>query len=202
MLAVYLPGSSWLHRLAALPKLLILLLMTALAFYSSTLWTSCLLLLFVTAIVISVPNALRSLLSVGKAIAWMSVVLLIAHALLGDLATGLAVTIRSLALFALALLLNLTTPWQELLALLERLLQPLSKLGIDSASLALLISLVMRFIPVLLTQWARLSCSWQARSPHRPSWQLIAPWCLHALSVADHSDDCLKARVPLKNRNP
>lgn len=87
--------------------------------------------------------------------------------------------------------------FQNFLAQLSQL-QPLSKFGIDSASLALLISLVMRFIPGLLAQWTRQNCSWQARLPQRPSWQLIAPWCLQALNIAEQCDDCLRARAPFK----
>ncbi len=116
----------------------------------------------------------------------------------GKPAMGAEIVLRSLSLFTLAMTISLTTKWTDMLNLVEKLLAPLSHIGLPSDSIALTAALVFRFVPQLLDRWSRLNECWNARSPRFVGIKLLVPWCLQALFLAERADECLRARMPKK----
>lgn len=122
------------------------------------------------------------------------VILLVWHALTGELRQGIAITLRMVALVALANLVTMTTPLDDMVALIRRLTAPLRWMGLRTAPLELAIPLVIRFTPVLVARAETLAEAWRARSRRRPGWQLVLPLTLQALDDADHVGEALRAR--------
>lgn len=125
------------------------------------------------------------------------VVLAIWHGVTGELARGAAIGLRLLSAVALANLVTMTTRLDDLIAVLERLAQPLARLGLKPRVLALALALAIRFTPVLLDKTRVLMQAWRARSPRRPGWRVVLPVLLIALDDADHVSDALRARGAL-----
>lgn len=125
------------------------------------------------------------------------VVLAVWHGVTGELARGAAIGLRLLSAVALANLVTMTTRLDDLIAVLERLAQPLARLGLKPRVLALALALAIRFTPVLLDKTRVLMQAWRARSPRRPGWRVVLPVLLIALDDADHVSDALRARGAL-----
>lgn len=122
------------------------------------------------------------------------VVLLVWHALIGELRAGILVVLRMVVLVGLANLLTMTTALEDLVELLSRMLAPLRRLGLSTRPLELAIPLVLRFTPVLVARGGMLVEAWRARSRRRPGWRLVLPLMLLALDDADHVGEALRAR--------
>lgn len=121
-------------------------------------------------------------------------ILLAWHALTGELRQGVAITLRMVALVALANLVTMTTRLDQMIEVLRTLTTPLRRIGLPVHLLDTAIPLMIRFIPVLVTRAQALAMAWRARSPRRPGWRLILPLTLQALDDADHVAEALRAR--------
>jgi len=196
MLAVYLTGSSWLHRMPAAPKMLGLIGLSLLAIALDPLISGVLLAAIAVLMAGSVPGAPSKLLDLGQGVLWLSIGLVAFHSLIGQPLVGLGIALRCCSLFVVAMLVTLTTSWQLLIELVEKSFKFLVVLGINTRRVSLCVCLVLRFLPMLMASWQLIQLSWSARSPRRPSWQILSPWCLHAISLADRSEECLDARIP------
>ncbi|MDP3960934.1 MAG: energy-coupling factor transporter transmembrane component T [Pseudorhodobacter sp.] len=124
-------------------------------------------------------------------------VLALWHGISGEIARGAGIGLRLLTAVALANLVTLTTRLDDLIAVLERLAQPLARLGLKPRVLALALALAIRMTPVLLDKTRALLQAWRARSPRRPGWRVVLPVLLIALDDADHVSDALRARGAL-----
>lgn len=116
------------------------------------------------------------------------------HILRGTPDLGLAIALRMLAMFGAATLLLLTTRFDALLAVFSTVLQPLARLGMPVARIALALAMTVRFIPVLAGRAEDLARAWRARSPRKPRHRLLTPLALAALDEADRAAEALRAR--------
>lgn len=121
-------------------------------------------------------------------------VLALWHGWTGDLGRGAGIAAKLLTAVALANLVTMTTRLDDMIAVLERLARPLTRLGLNPKVIALSVALVIRFTPVLLDKTRQLMQAWRARSPRRPSWRVVLPAVLVALDDADHVAEALRAR--------
>jgi biotin transport system permease protein len=81
-----------------------------------------------------------------------------------------------------------------MVAALERALRPLSRFGIDPDKISLVISLALRFIPVLGEQVTQIREAQRARGLDRNILALAVPLLVHCLSMADAVADAIEAR--------
>jgi biotin transport system permease protein len=114
--------------------------------------------------------------------------------LFGDAGQGITMVLRCLALISLAALVTLTTRTSDMVAALERALRPLSRFGIDPDKISLVISLALRFIPVLGEQVTQIREAQRARGLDRNILALAVPLLVHCLSMADAVADAIEAR--------
>ncbi|WP_028712891.1 energy-coupling factor transporter transmembrane protein EcfT [Paracoccus sp. J55] len=140
------------------------------------------------------PVFLRAGLGSLRVVLPFVVILLAWHALTGDMRQGLLITLRMVTLVALANLVTMTTPLEDLVALIRRLTAPLRRMGLPTGALEIAVPLVIRFTPVLVLRAETLAEAWRARSRRRPGWRLILPLTLQALDDADHVGEALRAR--------
>ena len=117
-----------------------------------------------------------------------------------DLTAGIASIARFALMILLADLVTMSTPMQEMMDALARLLKPLRHIGLDFTKLSFCIALVVRFVPLLLETWQTHAEAWRARTGRRANWRMIAPYLANVLRIADHMGESLDARgfgIPL-----
>jgi len=130
---------------------------------------------------------------------WPFVALLLGwHIWLGTPSEGLIIALRMLNAVALANLVTMTTTLAAMMAVVRRLLQPFSRLGLNLRAIELAAAMVIRFTPVLTQKGSALALAWRARSRKRAGWRVIMPFLVLALDDADHVADALRARGGLE----
>lgn len=185
----------WAHRLPAGVKLAALALVTMALFrlqapLSLTLALGAVLALNLTGGPRFATQAMRMLRPL-----WPFVLLVgLWHLITRDLVGGAEVILRMITAVAAANFVTMTTRLSDMQRVLERLCRPLAPLGLPPARLALVMALVIRFIPVLSDRASQIATAWSARSPRRPGWRLVAPLTAAALDDAAHVADALRAR--------
>ncbi len=108
--------------------------------------------------------------------------------------TGAVVVLRFGLLVLLATVVSLTTQVTAMMAVLERSLRPLERVGVPVAAVTLLLLLTIRFIPVLFEQLQEIQAAQQARGVSRPALTLWLPLLLKTLRLADQVTEALDAR--------
>ncbi|MBS0342706.1 MAG: energy-coupling factor transporter transmembrane protein EcfT [Proteobacteria bacterium] len=186
---------TWLHRVPASFKLLALALCgTALALVQDWRW------LAAGFALASVTYASMGKLAWQQArhlrpIAWVAVMIAAFHAWQGTPELGVASALRLMTGLLLASLLTLSTRFDDLLDVLEKVLRPLGCVGVPTARLALALALVLRFVAVFHQRWQRLDDAHRARTGRPGGLRLIAPLTIRALQTAEHVADALAARL-------
>ncbi len=194
MLTLTSPVKTWAHRLPAGGKLAVLSLWTVLVLHLSGVWLG-LAVLGVTVLVATggrdfAAEWLRMLRPL-----WPFVVIAsLWHLALGMPIGAVTVILRLVAAVGLANAVTMTTPLDEIMALLTRLLRPLSWVGLQPKVIALAVALVIRFVPVMLQRYGQISDAWRMRSPRRPGGRVLMPVLLAALDDADRVAEALRAR--------
>jgi biotin transport system permease protein len=195
MRSLYSPSHTWLHSLPAGFKLLALsLLGTALMLVADPRFmgviTALVMIMFLTlgSAAWRQWRTLRGLLIAASLIAAF-------HWLTGQPAIGVVSALRIMAAAMLALMLTVTTRFDDLLAVLEMLLSPLQRLTIPTQRVALGIGLMLRFAENFLSQWQRLDDAYRVRSGRSGGWHLLAPLAIRALQTAERVADALTARL-------
>ena len=107
--------------------------------------------------------------------------------------------LKFIIVICLANLVTMTSRLDEMIALIERLVRPLQRIGLDLSFLGLTFGLMIRSVPNLLDIGKRLNLSWRSRSLKRPSWRIVFPLVCSALDDADHIAEAIKARRPNSN---
>jgi biotin transport system permease protein len=117
------------------------------------------------------------------------------HWAMGTTLLGVASALRLASAATLALMLTLTTRFEDLLAVLEAVLHPLQRLGVPTERIALGLGLMLRFAENFYVQWQRLDDAYRARSGHGGGLRLLAPLTIRTLQTAERVADALAARL-------
>jgi biotin transport system permease protein len=200
MLSLYHPGDGILHRMAAGPKLLVLLgAVLAVSVLPSQWWAAA-----VAAGVVVVGYAvaglgdgmlgMRVLAQQTLMLRWLLLVTVVPQLIfLGPEAAG-ANTARVTAAVLLAGLLVLTTRVTDLLDAVERGLRPLERFRFDSERAAVLLTVTLTTVPVLARLAQEVRDAQRARGA-RPGLRLFAvPFLILSLKHADQLGEALSAR--------
>lgn len=103
-----------------------------------------------------------------------------------------ALRLLSLCLFAWAV--SLSTTFGEMLALFERLLAPTRHLGLNPAQMSLALSMTIRFIPQIRTQYLEVREAQFARGLHHSPVAVLVPLLVRTLESAQEIAAALDAR--------
>ncbi len=117
------------------------------------------------------------------------------HWAMGTTPLGVASALRLASAATLALMLTLTTRFEDLLAVLEALLHPLQRFGVPTERIALGLGLMLRFAENFYVQWQRLDDAYRARTGHGGGLRLLAPLTIRTLQTAERVADALAARL-------
>ncbi len=120
--------------------------------------------------------------------------LFVLHALLAGWVPALEAVLRLAVLLLLATLVSLTTRASDMLESLQRALRPLGRLGVSPARLGLLLSLTLRFIPLLALWLREVQEAQRVRGLDRDPFAVLVPLLVKTLRTADALADAIDAR--------
>jgi biotin transport system permease protein len=126
--------------------------------------------------------------------AFVLVPLFALQALLSGWVPALEAVLRLAVLVLLATLVSLTTRASDMLEALERALRPLARFGLNPARLGLLLSLTLRFIPLLATWLREIQEAQRVRGLERDPLAVLVPLLVKTLRTADTLADAIDAR--------
>ena len=126
--------------------------------------------------------------------AFVLVPLFALHALVSGWEPALEAVLRLAVLLLLATLVSLTTRASDMLDALERALRPLARFGLNPARLGLLLSLTLRFIPLLATWLREIQEAQRVRGLERDPLAVLVPLLVKTLRTADELADAIDAR--------
>ncbi len=193
-LGLYRPGTSFLHRAPAAWKLLGLsalgLAGAALRGLPSAVGLVTVVVVLAAVAHLPVRRTVRGLVPV--ALGGMLVVAF--HAFGGRLESGLEIALDLLALVLAALVLTATTAVDRVLDLLERVVRPLRRLGLDPEAFALAVALMVRAVPALGETVEQSRDAARARGLERSPRALLVPVAIRAVGRAQATGDALAAR--------
>ena len=194
MFSLYVPGRSPVHRLPAGAKL------AALAAGSSMLF-----------VVSGIPVHAAELLAVlglfqVAGLPWKEVFdqlrpalvflvpIFLFHAFVTDWVLGLETVLRVLVLLLLAVIVTLTTRLSDMIDVLERVMRPLRFAGINPAKVGMMLSMVIRLIPLMMREAGEILEAQRARGLDRNAIALLVPLLIKTLKMADDLSDAMDAR--------
>lgn len=195
MLTLTSPVDTWAHHLPAGPKLGLLCLWTVLLY---ALTSPAALTVAALAVLVLLASCGRTFLTTALHLLrplWPFIVIVaLWHLWLHDLQTGATILLRLITAVAAANFVTMTTRLSDMIAVITRLARPLRRFGLEPATLALAIALVIRFIPVMLLRMDQIRDAFRARSLRRPGWRVLVPALLAALDDAEQVAEALRAR--------
>lgn len=194
MIALYHPGTGIVHRAPAALKLGLLAVgALVLSMYPHDVASIAVALLVVAGFYVVSGLGFRVLLAEMWRLRWIVIVLAAALLIFVSPQAAWISTGRVVAALLLAGLLTLTTRMSALLDVLQNLLRPLRRLGVDPAAVALTISLTLTTVPVIAGFAARVREAELARDA-RLGIRTVVPLLVLALRHADDVGDALAAR--------
>lgn len=200
MIAPHVAQQTWLHRINAGPKLAVLAVTSILLGWMSQwppLFVACVIILALY--VFTIPAA-GARLKLYRPLAPFLVGIALLQIYTSGWEMALATLLRLVAMIALADLVTATTPMLAMMDALQPLFRLLRPLGLDERRLALAVALMLRFIPVIMSEWSKREEAWRARTGRRPPLRLLAPFLSDVLRLADHAAEALVARGFEMNR--
>ena len=194
MLTLTSPIETWLHRVPAGWKISCLCVATfALFMIAAPVGQAAALGALVALHLTCGPGFLRHALRMLRPIVPFVVIVGLWHLWTAELLQGATILLRMITVIAAANLVTMTTRLVDMMATLEIVARPLSPV-LPPQRLALAMSLVIRFIPILSARLAQISEAFRARGKARPGWRILGPAALAALDDAEHVADALRAR--------
>ncbi len=195
MRSLYSAQGTWMHTVPAWVKLAVLSVCGTLLVLVERpvhLLVACALALLVFAS-LGAPAWRRVRMLGGVAIAGGLIVIF--HWALGTTVQGVASALRLASAATLALMLTLTTRFEDLLAVIEAVMRPLQRFGMPTERVALGLGLMLRFAENFYVQWQRLDDAHRARTGRGGGLRLLAPLTIRTLQTADRVADALAARL-------
>ena len=194
MIGLYFPRRTWLHKLKAGNKLLMLAVLSLILLQLNDILILALVLLASCAIYLVTGSGLWRELRLVKHILYIVLCVLAIHYWMNSFAEGLAASMKFVSMFLLAMLVSLTTKVQDMQHAIEPILRPLKYLGIPPKKISLAMAMLVRFTPVLLIIWHKLDEAWCSRGGGNFKWRLVAPTIVATHKISEHVGEALYSR--------
>lgn len=187
-------NTSWLAKLS--PGLKFgTLLVVSIALYLIPWWQLLLALLILS--ILLLISARIAFGQISRALLALAIILGIVFVVLGLQSSwwnaGIAVA-RLLTLCLLAYSVSLTTTFDEMLDLFQRIAHPLRHVGANPAQIALALSMTLRFIPELRKVYIEVREAQHARGLGNNPLAVSVPLVIRSLRIADETAEALDAR--------
>ena len=194
MFSLYVPGRSPVHRLPAGAKLVVLMAGSSALFVVSGIAVHLAELLAVLAIFQVARLPRREVFDQLRPALVFLVPIFLFHAFVTDWVLGLETVLRILILLLLAVVVTLTTKLSDMIDILERGMKPLRLVGINPSKVGMMLSMVIRLIPLLMREAGEILEAQRARGLDRNAIALLVPLLIKALKMSDDLSDAMDAR--------
>ena len=194
MLSLYVAGDSFVHRLPAGTKLLILFAGGVALFSFSGIAAHGGELMVVAALFRVAGLPWREILHQLRPALLFLVPIFLFHVFVTDWMLGLETVLRVLVLLLLAVLVTLTTKLSDMIDVVERGTRPLRHVGINPSKVGMMLSMVIRFIPLMMREAQEILEAQRARGLERSAIALLVPLLIKTLKMADDLSDAIDAR--------
>ena len=194
ILSLYVPGDSIVHRLPAGTKLLILFTGSVALFVVSGIPVHAGELLVVAGLYRVARLPWRAVLRQLRPALLFLVPIFLFHVFLTDWMLGLETVLRILVLLLLAVLVTLTTRLSDMIDVVERAARPLRHAGVSPSKVGMMLSMVIRFIPLMMREAGEILEAQRARGLDRSAVALLVPLLIKTLKMADDLSDAIEAR--------
>jgi biotin transport system permease protein len=193
--SLYSEQQTWLHSMPAGLKLLMLALLgTGLFLTDQLAWLAA-----ATAVCVAIYASLGRASSRAKP---LLIGVLVASALVASFhlfmqhpALAAITVMRLVSATLMGIALTLTTRYSDLLQVFEWVLSPLQRVGIKTESIALQLSLMLRFTEHFFVLWRRLDDAHRVRTGQAGGFKILAPLTLQMLMTARRVADALHLRL-------
>lgn len=194
MLGLYIDRYSVLHALAPGVKMLALAL-SALALIAVDDWRVLTAVLAAVLCLFAVARLpAREVVAQLRPVLFLALFFFAVHALLVSWQSGLVTVLRFTILVSLAVVITLTTRVSDMVDALEAALRPLRFIGVNPAKISLMISLAIRFVPLLIDLVREIRAAQQARGLERSIVAVAVPLIVKTLRMASVLTDAIEAR--------
>jgi biotin transport system permease protein len=193
--SLYSDQATWLHRVPAACKLLLLAVLVGALLATNRL----------APLLAGAGGALLLLASLGRpgaaarrllrTVAIGALLVALGHSALGQPLAGLAQAARIVGTALPGVALSLSTRPADLLQVLEAVLNPLARIGVPVQRLGLALALMLRFVEQIFVGWQRLDDAHRARTGRPGGWRLLAPLLIQVLQSARRVADALQLRL-------
>ncbi|WP_336287779.1 MULTISPECIES: energy-coupling factor transporter transmembrane component T family protein [unclassified Bartonella] len=194
MIGLYFPQDTLIHRLRPEVKLVFLTICATIIIMVSSIPLLSLFLLFVALLyrVAKIPfeNILKQLKSTGLFL----VLIFVFQAIFNNWLTGFEVILRLVTLIFLASLVSLTTKVSDMVTSIEAGLRPFRCLGINPSKFSMVLSMTIRFIPVVSEKFNEVREAQKARGFDTNIFALAMPLILRTIKMASEVAEALDAR--------
>ena len=194
MLSLYVPGDSLVHRLPAGTKLLILFAASAALFAVSGIAVHAIELAVIAVLFRTAGLPWRDTLHQLRPALLFLVPIFLFHVFVTDWVLGLVTVLRIVVLLLLAVLVTLTTRLSDMIDVIERTARPLRHVGVNPSKVGMMLSMVIRFIPLMVRQAQEILEAQRARGLDRSAIALLVPLLIKTLKMADDLSDAIDAR--------
>lgn len=194
MLSLYVPGDSLVHRAPAAAKLAVLLICGAALFVVSSIPLHAVELALVAGLFHAARLPWRDAFRQLRTALIFLVPIFLFHVFVTDWALGLETILRILVLLLLAVLVTLTTRTTDMIDVLEAAVRPLRHVGVNPSKTGMMLSMVIRFIPMMMREAQEVLEAQRARGLDRNAIALLMPLLIKTLKMADDLSDAIEAR--------
>ena len=194
MFSLYVPGDSLVHRLPAGTKLLALLVTSVALFWVAGVPFHVAGLLVVCALCRIAGLPWRDFLHQFRPVLIFLVPIFLFHVFLTDVVLGIETVLRIVVLVSLAVLITLTTKLSDMIDVIERAARPLRHVGVNPSKVGMMLSMVIRFIPLMTKEAREILEAQRARGLDRSVIALLVPLLIKTLKMADNLSDAIEAR--------
>ena len=193
--SLYIPGHSWLYRMPAGRKLLVLMVLGTILLFVHRLPILAGALLVVTALIFQAGIPFKKLWIQLRAMIWFLLILGLYSAWVESPGAAVEMLLRLLTLVLGALLVAMTTPITQMMGVVEWLLAPTTRLGwVDARKVSLTIGLTLRLIPELSVQWNDIREAQAARGVKPGVTTMLFPMLVRTLRRAEELSEAIDAR--------
>ena len=194
MLSLYVPGGSFIHRAPAAVKLLILLIGSAALFVVSGIPVHAAELVLIAGLFHAARLPWRDTFRQLRTAMILLIPIFLFHVFITDWVLGLETVLRILVLLLLAVLVTLTTKPTEMIDVLEAAARPLRHIGVNPSKASMMLSMVIRFIPMMMREAQEILEAQRARGLDRNAIALLMPLLIKTLKMADDLSEAIEAR--------
>ena len=194
MLSLYVPGDSFVHRAPAAAKLAILLVGGAALFVVSSIPLHAAELALLVGLFRAARLPWRDTFRQLRTALIFLVPIFLFHVFITDWALGLETVLRILVLLLLAVLVTLTTKQTDMIDVLEAAVRPLRHVGINPSRTGMMLSMVLRFVPMMMREAQEVLEAQRARGLDRNAIALLMPLLIKTLKMADDLSEAIEAR--------